>query len=199
MGRELILEEIRAGKSSPMLLPEIDLRQFRTGAELTSAFLRNVEAVSGKSICVSSQEEILEHLRQSFPDAKEIVSLVKGLDIGGIDIKKISTAAELDKLDLAVVRGQFGVAENGAVWLSDRDLDQRFVPFIASHLVIVLDGEAIVENMHDACLRIAGFDDGYGVFVSGPSKTADIEQSLVIGAQGPLSLTIFLVGSRLDS
>ncbi len=47
--------------------------------------------------------------------------------------------------------------------------------------------------MHEAMLEIENFNEGYGVFISGPSKTADIEQSLVIGAQGPLSLTVFLI------
>jgi L-lactate dehydrogenase complex protein LldG len=199
MSRDLILQEICSSKLMKTSLPEIDIRQFSADSDLRDTFARNVEAVGGKSISVSDEKEILENIQNLFPDAKEIISLVKGVGIGSIDINKISTAQELDKLDLCVIGGQFGVAENGAVWISDGNFDHRAIPFIASHVVIVLDEEDIVENMHEACQRIAGFNDGYGVFVSGPSKTADIEQSLVIGAQGPMSLTVFVVNRHSES
>ena len=199
MSRDLILQEIRGSKSIAISLPEIDLRQFSARPNLQDTFFRNVEAVRGKCICVCDQKEIPDNIRQLFPDAKEIVSHVGGIDIGTMDMKQISGAQELDKLDLAIVSGQFGVAENGAVWISDRNFDHRSIPFIASHLAIVLNQEDIVENMHEACARMARFDEGYGVFVAGPSKTADIEQSLVIGAQGPMSLTIFVVNRHSES
>ncbi len=199
MSRELILREIRSSKLIEASLPEIDVKQFSAGSHLIDVFVQNVEAVGGRSISVNNEKEILKHVQNLFPDARQIISFVKGVDIGTVDSKKISTARELDKLDLAVIRGQFGVAENGAVWISDQNFDHRSIPFIASHVVIVLHQNDIVENMHEACLRITGFNDGYGVFVSGPSKTADIEQSLVIGAQGPMSLTIFAVPMRKKS
>ena len=47
--------------------------------------------------------------------------------------------------------------------------------------------------MLDSYQLIHNTDYGYGVFISGPSKTADIEQSLVIGAHGAGSLTIFIL------
>jgi L-lactate dehydrogenase complex protein LldG len=193
MSRELILQAIRSVKLPEKSLPEIDAKQFSVGSDLKDAFIRHVETVGGRCISVNDEKEILKGIQILFPDAKQIISFVKSVDIGSIDSKKISSAQELDKLDIAVIHGQFGVAENGAIWISDNDFDRRVIPFIASHVAIVLNQKDLVENMHEACLRIAGFGDGYGVFVSGPSKTADIEQSLVIGAQGPMSLTVFIL------
>lgn len=71
---------------------------------------------------------------------------------------------------------------------------KRVLPFIAQNLVIVLGISDIVPTMHEAYARIDVRDSGYGVFIAGPSKTADIEQSLVIGAHGPRSMTVVLTG-----
>jgi len=193
MSRAMILKNIRLAKSNDVPLPEINVRQFSTDVDLKKMFVHNVESVGGKIVPVRGEEEIVRNIRVLFPEAKEIISCIEGIDIGTVDAGKISSAKELDKLDAAIIEGQFGVAENGAVWATDKNFAHRSIPFIASHVVIVLQQNQIVENMHEAVLRLNTFEEGYGVFISGPSKTADIEQSLVIGAQGPLSLTIFLV------
>ncbi len=125
-----------------------------------------------------------------------VLSLARGAGAGTVEGRSIPPARELDRLDLAVLDGEFGVAENGAVWVPEKNMGNRSVPFIASNVVLVLDEDRIVDTMHDAMARLAGFSEGFGVFVSGPSKTADIEQSLVIGAQGPLSLTVALVAAE---
>ena len=98
---------------------------------------------------------------------------------------------ELADVDVAIVQGEFGVAENGAVWVPAANLGLRRVVFvIAQHLVLRVPANAIVHNMHEAYQRVGR--DRFGVFISGPSKTADIEQALVIGAQGPRSCTVVL-------
>lgn len=97
---------------------------------------------------------------------------------------------ELNDLDLAIIRGQFGVAENGAIWLDDQDLALRALPFITEHLAIVLNRKNLVGNMHQAYSKIGEKKSGFGLFIAGPSKTADIEQSLVIGAHGAKSLLL---------
>lgn len=99
---------------------------------------------------------------------------------------------ELKDLELAILEGQFGVAENGAIWLEDTQLPHRVIPFITEHLVIILNPENLVDTMHQAYDRIGSNDSGFGLFIAGPSKTADIEQSLVIGAHGAKSLRVVL-------
>ena len=193
MSRDNILKKIRTNKPAFKPLSEIDIEKFSTGSDLQEDFIKNVEAAAGRILRVKNKEEIKKNIKNLFPDANKIISFVDGVEVGTIDPQTISSSKDIENLELAIIKGQFGVAENGAVWVSDKDFSNRFIPFITSHLVILLNKENIVENMHKALLNLTGIDEGYGVFISGPSKTADIEQSLVIGAQGPLSLTIFLL------
>jgi len=104
----------------------------------------------------------------------------------------------LEDVDIAIARGDFAVAENGAVWVTDRDMTHRAILFITQHLVLVVPRDQVIDNMHQAYERLSFAGAGFGVFLSGPSKTADIEQSLVIGAHGPRSLTVFLVGQAFE-
>jgi L-lactate dehydrogenase complex protein LldG len=99
---------------------------------------------------------------------------------------------KLNRIKHALFTGNFGVAENGAIWLEDKDLPHRILPFITQHLILKLDTNKIVASMQDAYRRLQLNDCGFGVFISGPSKTADIEQSLVYGAHGAKELTVLL-------
>ncbi|MBK6949528.1 MAG: LUD domain-containing protein [Haliscomenobacter sp.] len=107
-------------------------------------------------------------------------------------MQDIASPAELETVGLALIPAQWGVAENGAVWVSEKDSLFRVLPFIAQHLIVVLAKDRIVSNMHEAYQRVQIDETGFGVFIAGPSKTADIEQALVIGAQGARSFTVVL-------
>ena len=104
---------------------------------------------------------------------------------------RIEDPRELVDADLGVVTGAFGVAENGAVWIA-QNIRHKALYFGATALMIVIPRDAIVATMHEAVLRPEVDDFGYGCFMSGPSKTADIEQALVFGAHGPMSATVLL-------
>jgi L-lactate dehydrogenase complex protein LldG len=103
---------------------------------------------------------------------------------------------DLADLDVAVAAGTLAVAENGAVWLVPADILGRAALFLAEHLILVVPRSALVETLHDAYARITASKSGFGCFIAGPSKTADIEQALVIGAHGPRTLTVLLYGDE---
>jgi L-lactate dehydrogenase complex protein LldG len=109
---------------------------------------------------------------------------------GNLDPASIDDPLQLAGVDLAILRARLGVAENGAMWLSEREMVHRVLPFITQHLILLVDPGTIVATMHDAYRQVDIAETGFGLFVAGPSKTADIEQSLVIGAHGPRSLTV---------
>jgi L-lactate dehydrogenase complex protein LldG len=74
-------------------------------------------------------------------------------------------------------------------------MGHRVLPFITQHLGMLVDEDHIVATMHDAYKKMNNNEYGFGTFIAGPSKTADIEQSLVLGAHGARSMTIFLLKS----
>ncbi|MCA9269800.1 MAG: LUD domain-containing protein, partial [Planctomycetales bacterium] len=143
----------------------------------------------------SSAQDIASHVQglTGFAEAKRVVCTVAGLPLGNIDLAAVADPHELADVDFAILPAEFAVAENGAVWVTDRDLPLRALYFITQHLALVIPHDAVVNNMHEAYERLSFDQPGYGVFISGPSKTADIEQSLVIGAHGARSTTVFML------
>ncbi len=196
MSREIILNTIKKNKPSFKELPEIVCENFKRGNDLLNSFVENIKATGGEVFFAKDKNDAALHIKDLFGEPDNIISLSKGINITTINPAEISSIKELDQLELAILDAQFGVAENGAVWISEKNISHRVFPFITLHLVLILNEEQIIENMHEAYEKLSSFDEGYGVFISGPSKTADIEQSLVIGAQGPLSTTIFLIKSQ---
>ena len=104
---------------------------------------------------------------------------------------------DLAGLDLALLRGDIAVAESGAVWWAPQDPLERGAGFLAERVVLVAPRAALVADLHAAYARLEVGALPYGCFVCGPSKTADIEQALVIGAHGPRGLEVWLVGDEV--
>jgi L-lactate dehydrogenase complex protein LldG len=126
--------------------------------------------------------------------ASKVASLIPEAHPGNVALAAIDDPHALADVDVAIVRGEFGVAENGAVWVPATGLGRhQALPFIAQHLVLVVDPVDVLDTLHEAYARLRFEERGFGVFISGPSKTADIELALVIGAHGARSTVVFLV------
>jgi len=191
--RSNILAKIKASKPAYHDLLKMDVDVFKEDLDLLEEFKRKIEIVGGKVYSANSKVDVLKQLKDSFPKLKSNYSTLPNSDsFNTIDIKEIEKPQELDDLDLLVLEGEFGVAENGAIWITDDNFPIRVLPFITKHLVLIIDKSEIVPYMHDAYSRLKDQDYNFGLFLSGPSKTADIEQALVIGAQGALSLDVFI-------
>lgn len=149
-----------------------------------------IAAKSGTT-CYSNNEGINWIIKNHFLNAKNIVAPSLA-GIGNMEVDSKTSVEVLRKIDLTILEASIGVAENGALWLSEKNCPHRVLPFITQHLILLIDNHNIVSNMHQAYRKISITANGFGVFIAGPSKTADIEQSLVIGAQGARSLNVFL-------
>ena len=148
-------------------------------------FSQIIKTVGGEAV-FCKKEDLDKTIHSLYKDEKVISCNVDGCSLGNFDAN-IADQHDLKDIDLAIVKGEFAVAENGAVWIKNEENRHRVLYFIAQNIVIVVPKDKIVNNMHEAYKNIDFKDAGYGTFVSGPSKTADIEQSLVIGAHGPKS------------
>ena len=207
-GRSAILAALRRNSPAASPLPEVPAAIVYDDPE--KQFAETFTSVGGKFVRVASVEEIDVELEkiEAYTQARKIASLIPGVgrtnghrgiggDLGGVnvDLDALKDPHELEGLDFAVIAGEFAVAENGAVWIPGSALgSQRAIFVVTQHLALVVPTGQIVHNMHQAYERIRFERPGFGVFISGPSKTADIEQALVIGAHGARSCTLFLVG-----
>jgi len=126
--------------------------------------------------------------------ATRVASLVPGVGQPTVALADVADPHELADLELAILPGRLAVAENAAVWVDGADLPHRAVFALTQHLVLVVHARDVVPDLHAAYERLAARAPGYGVFISGPSKTADIEQVLVIGAHGARTCAVILVG-----
>ena len=150
-----------------------------------------LQSIGGSVISVESTAEIKDHLLAKFQPANRWVSMVPGLEIR--DNRIGNDPHSLENVQLSIIGGQFAVAENGAVWVTSDSMGDRALPFICEHIALVIRRSNIVSTMRHAYARIEASSYDFGTFIAGPSKTADIEQSLVLGAHGPKSLILFLV------
>ena len=195
--RETLLARIRQNK--PDLVPLPDVPTFVNETDDSFARFRDALAfVGGKLMELEAGDLLEEQLKLAFPDAIRIASSIPLSRLNLTPIGPETGKDVLEQIDLAILKGEFGVAENAAIWLPEPNMMNRSLPFITQHLVLVINRSDLVPNMHVAYQRIDRKSLTYGVFIAGPSKTADIEQSLVIGAHGARSLTVVLISDPVD-
>lgn len=183
--RERILSAIRSLSLEPKKLPEIP--NFSNSGNLVDRFIQSISDNKGEVLTKSEFEAWF-----SAEGFSKVISLsAQFAELGTLPLPE--DPHDLESLEVAILEGQFGVAENGAIWLEDTQLGLRALPFATEHLVITLNRNKIEDTLHQGYEKIAAAPSGFGLFLAGPSKTADIEQSLVIGAQGAKSLRVVLI------
>lgn len=189
MSRSKMLKKVLASQGNACDLPDLTSFIHSTKENLLQKFCETLHSIGGSSSRLDEQIPLEIQVRNVYPAAKRIEFL--GFQKEGAWISALPHS--LKDIDVLVVHGLLGVAENGAIWLTERQLGQRIAPFIAEYVVVVLQEAALVATMHEAYQAIEKTEPyEFGVFIAGPSKTADIEQSLVIGAHGARGLHVLL-------
>jgi L-lactate dehydrogenase complex protein LldG len=192
--RKSILNKLRSQPLPSNPLPEVihgDWLRFKSPIEQLGNVLRSVGATCESLTDMESVRAKLQSYPE-FSDAKRVLSQIPEIP-GNVTLDNVERPHDLEDVDFLIVRGEMAVAENGAVWVTDKDLKHRVAYFINQHLIMVVRKADVLHNMHEAYARVKFSGPGFGCFISGPSKTADIEQSLVIGAHGCRTMQLYIV------
>ncbi len=183
--RDEILAKLRKAAVPPLERPET----FTDGIQFEDPvmqFKTVLEGVGGRCELCDSRDSVQARLQELpvYQEAAKRCSLVDGIGETNFDLAGVTDPHELADVDVAVLPGQWAVAENAAVWVTDERIPHRVLYFLMQHLVLVVPTRNVLHNLHQAYARLTIGEQPFSCWISGPSKTADIEQSLVIGAHG---------------
>ena len=190
--RDEILKALRAAAPQTVPLPDIGRVSAVRYPDVRERFAKSVVEVGGRCVLVEGPLEAALAAIPEYAAARKVVSLVPGVAKANVDLSSIGDPHDLRDVDFCVLPAELGVAENGACWIVDHGGANRAAAFLTQHLAVVLRGDSLVHNLHEAYQRIAIPSPGFAMWLSGPSKTADIEQALVIGAHGARSCTVLV-------
>ena len=189
--RDKILNAIRVNQPVCVPLPSLEHYQ-QTNPDKLQQFIAILTGIGGYAHVVSGLDEMITVLNNQFPTPGKKLAMIQEWKDYATIFSMVKDPHELSDVDIAIIEAEFAVAENGSVWVTDQRMGLRALPFICQHLVVVVPAGNIVATMLEAYEKIGSADYSFGTFIAGPSKTADIEQSLVLGAHGPKTMTVFL-------
>lgn len=190
--KQYILDSIRKHTLNVFDMPDMNIEHM-TYEDKVQQFMTMCEGVGGKAEELMPDETIDHAIRRIYPNVESIASNLPEVGIATFNPDEVETPAELNGTDLVVMKGIFGVCENAAVYY-EQSFRHRAIYFISERMLILLDKNELVDTMHEACKRVPDTHScEYRGFISGPSKTADIEQALVKGAHGPRECVVLLI------
>lgn len=192
MKKEELFKKLRDNTTRQFDMPLVNVKgiQYKD----TYAQFKAMCQQMGANVAEANKTDDLDQLlRNLYPEARTFASNLPFIHLATKNPDTVEEAAELNGTDVGIVMGQTGVAENGCIWIP-QTMKEKAIMFISEYLVIFIDRQDIVDNMHQAYARIK-MDPRYnfGSFISGPSKTADIEQALVMGAQAARGVTVVIL------
>jgi L-lactate dehydrogenase complex protein LldG len=189
--REKILASIRANQPPSVDAPVIDFKtqQFE---DPIARFSEVLSFVGGMAKIVPFGGK-LEEFYEISPGSK-VISSINEISDQNIERQEMKTPHDMKDIDYACFDVELAVAENAAFLTHAEDFPFRSVYFLAQHLIVTVKKDRLVHNMHEAYEKLRSMKRGsFTGFISGPSKTADIEQCLVIGAHGARSLQVLIL------
>ena len=192
--RDDILHAVRTHLPPPADLPEIEARGI-VYADRPKQFAAMVEAVGGRCVFAADWPRSTR-LWRSMPEvatALNVVSLVSGVGTPNVELNDINDPHDLADVDFAVLPGRFGVAENGAVWVTDEGVKHRAIFFIAQHLALVIPVAEILDNMHQAMNGWRSTNRDSARSSRGRRRRPTSSNPWSSECHGPRSLTVFCV------
>ncbi len=192
--RDAMLQAIKQNQPEWIDLPEVPVFAPYFD-DVLQKYMTVLTGIGGQPYLVNSYDEIVAQIKKDFAGVKRIVSFDNVLSTVAEIADGSQTMHQFEDVDVCIVHATMAVAENGSVWITEKEMPERVLPFISQSLVVIISKSNIVRTMHDAYNKIGGAEYGFAAFIAGPSKTADIEQSLVLGAHGPKSMVAFILNN----
>ena len=190
--REKILEAIKNSQPETSDLPDVSMFKGEQ-QDTVGNYMEVFKSIGGSAFQVEDISAVGHLIRSQYDVTKRIITTLPELADTAELLSMEADPHSYEDIELAIISAHFAVAENGAVWLTEDLMGQRIIPYICQQLAVIVKAESIVPTLHEAYDIIGSGDYGFGGFIGGPSKTADIEQALVLGAHGPLGMTVFII------
>ena len=188
--RNAIIDAVQNNQPASLPMPHIPHFGIDNTNDLVESFSQGVARMAG-TVIPDSVPDLDDFVRSRFPDAKVICSAVPECK-GTLRPVKLNHWSEASKIDVSIVRSPLGVAETGSVLLSDVELQINTIAFLSHDLVVLLDPNQIVRNIHDAYRHPYFKTRPYSLLMTGPSGSGDIGGVTVHPAQGVKTLTVIL-------
>ncbi len=151
--REKILGQIKINKPAATVLP--DQLTFESDfSDTKKVFTEMLSSIYTEVITVKNGTELLAKVEELYPETVNKATTVPDLMPWADFSLAVEDPHDLETIELAILNAEFGVAENGAIWISDQYLPHRVLPFITQNLAFVIPESALVNNMHDAYIRL---------------------------------------------
>lgn len=190
--REKILAAVLQNQPPKSPLPNISMFKGQEKGNVEK-YMETFINIGGKAFLVENTEQIKTLVKENFDTGSRMITTLPELADTAEVLSPAVDPHTFQNIELAIIKAHLAVAENGAVWLTEQVMGQRIIPYICQHLAVVVMAGSIVPTLHEAYQQIGAGNYGFGAFIGGPSKTADIEQALVLGAHGPISMTVFIL------
>lgn len=171
------LDTLQSSQMSPDTSPEGLWNAFRTRFDLVHG-----KSVEGASELLAALKE--QSVRSGYLDPALNSRLRPWLSEAGIEIHTEIDPSKIDAYEFGITQAAGIIAETGTLILSDASTSSRLgalSPWI--HIAVLPEGAPMYPTLYDAMVDLG--DDPYIVFVTGPSKTADVEGILIEGVHGP--------------
>lgn len=173
--------------------------------ELIGLFIKMAEEVSAVVYLSKTKNDVTDyiagvmkmnkHLRFAAPAIPD--TFCRNLERGGFE-KIVSPLRErADEIDAGIVTASYGIAETGTLVVNSDNEDTRLATMLSETNFVLLNSENIVEKSFDIAHELNAWfmRSNYTAFITGPSRTADIERILTLGAHGPAQLHIILINN----
>ena len=193
---EALVEEVSFVENLPLVTvspSSADLVEgFRESLSLVGGNVLTVKYLNGGAFEINKIIKALSAKKIALSDSELVGQTKKILKTSGEFLEKAS-AAELFDCDLGITSAQFGISETGTLVLESEKEFSRLASLVPPVHVCLLEAKSIRKTLGEVLSTLEKDLSRTITFITGPSRTSDIELTLAIGVHGPAQLFVILI------